>query len=98
MSVFIILLLPLIATALVCIPFKTALGIGRNVSVVRGCFDIVGANRVAGRGGRFRRSTLKMGMLKWIAVDGLSALILLLIAFVAPPRRFTPWVTWRMKI
>jgi hydrogenase-4 component B len=34
-------------------------------------------------GGHSVVSTLKIGLLKWIAVDGLSALILLLIAFVA---------------
>jgi hydrogenase-4 component F len=83
MSVLIILLLPLIATALVCIPFKKSWAAG--VTVVSSVAVLLFAARVAWltSSGASISSSLKVGMLKWIAVDGLSALILLLIAFVA---------------
>ena len=83
MSVLIILLLPLIATALVCLPFKRFWA--PSVTVVSSVAVLVLAARVAwltSSGGSIT-SDLKIGMLKWIAVDGLSALILLLISFVA---------------
>lgn len=82
MSVLIILLLPLIATALVCIPFKRFWAPG--VTVVSSVAILTLAAHIAwltSSGGSVT-SDLKVGMLKWIAVDGLSALILLLIAFV----------------
>jgi hydrogenase-4 component F len=82
MSVIIILLLPLVAAALVCIPFKKYWAAG--VTVVSSVAVLVLVARVAwltSAGGSIT-SALKIGMLKWIAVDGLSALILLLIAFV----------------
>ena len=83
MSVFIILLLPLIATALVCIPLKKHWASG--VTVVSCVAILILSARIALRvaAGDSVVSTLKIGLLKWIAVDGLSALILLLIAFVA---------------
>jgi hydrogenase-4 component F len=83
MSVLIILLLPLIATALVCIPFKKSWAAG--VTVVSSVAVLFFAARVAWltSSGNSITSALKVGMLKWIAVDGLSALILLLIAFIA---------------
>src|ERR1039457_4224835 len=82
MSVIIILLLPLVAAALVCIPFKKYWA--ADVTVVSFVAVLVLVARVAwltSAGGSIT-SALKIGMLKWIAVDGLSALILLLIAFV----------------
>jgi hydrogenase-4 component F len=83
MSVFIVLLLPLIATALVCIPFKRHWASG--VTAVSCVAVLILSARIALQvaAGESVVSTLKMGLLKWIAVDGLSALILLLIAFVA---------------
>lgn len=82
MSVIIILLLPLVAAALVCIPFKKYWAAG--VTVVSSVAVLVLVARVVwltSAGGSIT-AALKIGMLKWIAVDGLSALILLLIAFV----------------
>jgi hydrogenase-4 component F len=83
MSVIIILLLPLIATALVCIPLKKYWASG--VTVVSCLVILILATRIALRvaAGNSVVSTLKFGLRQWIAVDGLSALILLLIAFVA---------------
>jgi hydrogenase-4 component F len=81
-SIIIILLLPLIATALVCLPFKKAWAAG--VTVVASLAVLVLSARVAwltSAGGSVT-SDLKVGALKWINVDGLSALILVLIAFV----------------
>jgi len=82
MSVIIILLLPLVATALVCLPFKRDWAAG--VTVVSCLTILVLAARVAWlvSAGDSVTAGLKVGMLKWIAVDGLSALILLLIALV----------------
>jgi hydrogenase-4 component F len=82
MSVMVILLLPLVATGLVCIPGKRQWPAGVTVA---SCLTIlVLAARVAWlvSAGNSVTSGLKVGMLKWIAVDGLSALILLLIALV----------------
>jgi hydrogenase-4 component F len=82
MSVLIILLLPLIATALVCLPFKKIWASG--VTVISSLAVLILAARVAWltSTGNSITSDLKIGMLKWINVDGLSALILLLIAFI----------------
>jgi hydrogenase-4 component F len=82
MSVIVILLLPLVATALVCIPFKRDWAAG--VTVVSCLTILVLTVRVAWlvSAGNSVTAGLKIGMLKWIAVDGLSALILLLIALV----------------
>jgi len=83
MSVLIVLLLPLIATALVCLPFKRSWAAG--VTVVSSLAALVLSARVAWLVSEGNSVTvdLSAGWLKWIAVDGLSALILLLIAFVA---------------
>ncbi len=83
MSVLIILLIPLVATALVCIPLKRAWPMGVTV-VANGALLILTA-RLAWRlaAGKAFVSTLHAGMLKWISVDGLGALIVLLIALVA---------------
>jgi NADH:ubiquinone oxidoreductase subunit 5 (subunit L)/multisubunit Na+/H+ antiporter MnhA subunit len=83
MSVILILLLPLIATALVCIPFKKYWASG--VTVVSSVATLILAARIALQvaAGNLRHLRAQVGLLKWIAVDGLSALILLLIAFVA---------------
>lgn len=83
MSVLLILLIPLAATALVCIPVKRAWPMG--VTVVANLALLVLAAQLAWRvetGGAVT-AALRVSMLKWIAVDGLSALILLLIALVA---------------
>lgn len=82
MSVILLLLLPLIATALVCIPFNRYWAPG--VTVVSSVAILVLAARVAlvASAGHSVTAALKLGALKWIAVDGLSALIVLLIAFV----------------
>jgi hydrogenase-4 component F len=83
MSVLIILLIPLVATALVCIPLKRAWPMGVTV-VANGALLILTAQlawRLAA--GEAFVSTLHAGMLKWISVDGLGALIVLLIALVA---------------
>ncbi|HVU26452.1 MAG TPA: proton-conducting transporter membrane subunit [Verrucomicrobiae bacterium] len=82
MSVLIILLLPVIATALVCLPFKKFWASG--VTVVSSLAVLILSARIAWltSSGNSITSDLKIGALKWINVDGLSALILLLIAFI----------------
>jgi hydrogenase-4 component F len=82
MSVIVILLLPLAATVLVCLPGKSEWAAG--VTVVSCLTTLVLAARVAWivSGGSSVTATLPVGMLKWVAVDGLSALIMLLIALV----------------
>jgi hydrogenase-4 component F len=83
MSVLIILLLPLVAAALVCLPFKKSWASG--VTVVASLATLVLAARLAWliSAGNSVMTNWQAGWLKWIAVDGLSALILLLIALVA---------------
>jgi hydrogenase-4 component F len=82
MSVIVILLLPLVATGLVCLPGKGNWAAGVTVASCLSIFVL--AARVAWlvSAGNSVTALLKVGMLKWIAVDGLSALILLLIALV----------------
>ena len=82
MSVLLILLLPLIATALVCIPFNTYWA--PTITVISSVAILILAARLAlvASTGQAVTAVLKLGALKWIAVDGLSALIVLLIAFV----------------
>jgi hydrogenase-4 component F len=82
MSVIVILLLPLLATSLICLPFKRQWAAG--VTVVSCLTILVLAARLAWMvsAGDCVTTALKVGMLKWIAIDGLSALILLLIALV----------------
>ena len=82
MSIIVILLLPLAAALLVCIPFDKRWAPGVTVVfclanlilVVRLALQLVAGNPPA--------EMLDAGWSKWIAVDGLSALILLLIALV----------------
>jgi len=83
MSVLIILLIPLVATALVCIPLKRGWPMG--VTVVANAALLILTTQLAWRvaAGESITAALQLGMLKWIAVDGLSALIVLLIALVA---------------
>ncbi|MGA9665515.1 MAG: proton-conducting transporter membrane subunit [Gallionella sp.] len=83
MNVIIILLLPLIATLLVCIPFKKHWAAG--VTVVSSTAVLILSMEIAlqASAGKPVIAALDAGSLKWISVDGLSALILLLIAFVA---------------
>jgi hydrogenase-4 component F len=82
MSVIVTLLLPLAATVLVCLPGKREWAAG--VTVVSCLTILILAARVAliVSGGNSVTAALPVGMLNWIAVDGLSALILLLIASV----------------
>ena len=82
MSVIVILLLPLVTTGLVCLPGKGNWAAGVTVASCLSIFVL--AARVAWlvSAGNSVTALLKVGMLKWIAVDGLSALILLLIALV----------------
>jgi hydrogenase-4 component F len=82
MSVILILLLPLVATGIICIPIARNWAPG--VTVASSLTVLVLAVRVAWlvSEGNFITATLKTGLLRWIAVDGLSALILLLIASV----------------
>ncbi len=83
MSVLIILLIPLVATALVCIPLKRAWPMA--VTVVANAALLVLTTNIAWRlaaGGPFV-SAPPVWMLKWISVDGLGALIVLLISLVA---------------
>ena len=83
MSVIVILVLPLAAALLVCIP------LGRRwvpgVTVVSCLGDLILVARLAWQvvAGRTPAELLSTSWSKWIAVDGLSALILLLIALVA---------------
>ncbi|HUA38090.1 MAG TPA: proton-conducting transporter membrane subunit [Candidatus Sulfopaludibacter sp.] len=83
MSILIILLLPLIATLLVCLPLKKTWASG--VTVVASLATLMLSVRVAWlvAAGNSVTADLNIGWLNWIAVDGLSALILVLIAFVA---------------
>lgn len=82
MSVIIILLLPLVAAVLVCVP------LGRRwvpgVTVASCAADLVLVARLAGQivSDHAPGELLAPAWSKWIAVDGLSALILLLIALV----------------
>jgi hydrogenase-4 component F len=82
MSVIVILFPPLIAALLVCIPFRKSWAPG--VTVVSCLIVLILAAQMAWRvaAGGSVTDTLDPGWLKWIAVDGLSALILLLIALV----------------
>jgi len=82
-SVILILLLPLIATALVCLPLKRAWASG--VTVVSSLATLILSARLAWlvSAGNSATTDLSDAWHKWIAVDGLSALILVLIAFVA---------------
>jgi hydrogenase-4 component F len=82
MSILLILILPLVATGLVCLPFKTWWASAVTVIcslTVFGLASWVGWEISAGGSVTIG---LKSWILQWIAVDGLGALILLLIAFV----------------
>ena len=82
MSVLIILLPPLLAALLVCIPFGRRWVAG--VTVVSCLADLVLVGRLARQvvSNALPAQLLEPAWSKWLAVDGLSALILLLIAFV----------------
>jgi hydrogenase-4 component F len=82
MIVIAILLLPLVAAALVCLPFKRVWASG--VTVASSLAVLVLATRIAwviavDKTAAYGSDSIG---LKWVAVDGLSALILLLIAFI----------------
>lgn len=83
MTVFIILLIPLATTALVCIPLERTWPMG--VTVVGAGALLISTIRLAWHvaAGQALMSTSQEWMLKWFIADGLSALILLLIALVA---------------
>jgi len=82
MTISLILLLPLLATGLVCIPFRRSWA--ASVTVATSILVLILATRLAWRISVSNgvATAFHVGMLKWIAVDGLSALILLLIALV----------------
>jgi len=82
MNVMLILLLPLTAALLVCLPFDKRWAPG--VTVATSAVNLILTVRLAWRvsAGAAIVGSLQTGMLKWIAVDGLSSLILLLIALV----------------
>jgi hydrogenase-4 component F len=82
MSVIVILLLPVIAAVLTYLPFKNFWAAG--VTVVSSSTILVLAVRVAWlvSEGNSVTADLNPGLINWIAVDGLSALMLLLIAFI----------------
>ena len=83
MSVIVILLVPLVAALLVCIPLGKRWVPG--VTVVSCLADLILIARLARQvvAGHAPGELLDAAWSKWIAVDGLSALILLLIALVA---------------
>lgn len=83
MSVIWILFPPLIAAALAGVPFRRSWVPG--VTVVSSLIVLAAAAQMAWRvaAGGSVTDGLDPGWLNWVAVDGLSALILLLIAFVA---------------
>jgi len=83
MSVLIILLIPLVATALVCIPLKRAWPRGVTVLANGALLFLTAKLALRLAAGEPFVSTLHAGLLKWISVDGLGALIVLLIALVA---------------
>ncbi len=82
MSVIVILLVPLVAALLVCIPYGRRWVPG--VTVVSSLTALILIARLAGQvvAGHVPSELLDASWSKWIAVDGLSALILLLIALV----------------
>ncbi len=83
MTILIILLIPLLATALVCIPLKRAWPMG--ITVVAAGALLISTVQLAWHvaAGHALASTSQEWMRKWFVADGLSALILLLIALVA---------------
>ncbi len=83
MSVVIILLIPLVATALVCIPLKKAWPMA--VTVVANTALLIVSAQLAWRlaNGEPFVSAPSVWMLKWVFVDALGALIVLLISLVA---------------
>jgi hydrogenase-4 component F len=82
MKALFILIIPIVAAGLVCLPIRRfwapALTVISSLVVLLLTAQIAWA--VAA--GHSITATFKHGMLKWIAIDGFSALILLLIAFV----------------
>ncbi len=82
MSIAFILGMPLIASALILLPLKQYwAGV---ITVVSSLVILVLAVRVAlfVSTGKIVTSALGIGLLKWVSVDGLSGLILLLVAFI----------------
>jgi len=85
MNVIVLLGLPLAAAALSCLPwrrFAPAVTIASCLAVLADSVDI--ARRVVGSGPAVVAPN-------WIVVDGLSALVLLLIAFVGVTAAFFSW-------
>jgi hydrogenase-4 component F len=81
-SILVILLLPLIATVLVCIPFGKRWMAGVTVVFCLGNLILVGRLAWQVAAGRRPAELLDAAWSKWIVADGLSVLILLLIALV----------------
>lgn len=82
MSIIVVLLVPLLATLLVAIP--RGRGWAPGVTIVSSLAVLVLATQLAWQvvAGAPPAELLEPGWAKWIALDGLSVLILLLIAFV----------------
>ena len=82
MSVLIILLLPLIAAALACVRghrlWAPVVTVAANLAGLALAVRLVWATAA----GHFETAVMNVGLWRWIAVDGLSALVLLLVAFV----------------
>jgi hydrogenase-4 component F len=83
MSVLIILLPPLVAALLVCIPLGKRWAPGVTVASCLVNLILIGQLSQQIAAGRAPRELLGAAWSKWIAVDGLSALVLLLIALIS---------------
>jgi len=83
MSILIILLPPLVAALLVCIPIGKRWAAGITVVSCLVNLILIGQLTQQVVAGRIPRELLGAAWSKWIAVDGLSALVLLLIALIA---------------
>ena len=82
MNIILILLVPLVATALVCLPLPRRWPMGVTLAACAALL-ILTVRLAWNLANHAVVSVPQMWMLKWIAVDGLSALILGLIALVA---------------
>lgn len=83
MTLLAILLVPLIATALVSIPVGRRWPMGVTVGASTALLALTGRLALKLVNGLPVVAAPEVGMLKWVSADGLSALILLLIALVA---------------
>lgn len=82
MNIIIILLLPVVAAALVYLPFEKSWATGVTLASSTAIMALAGRVAWLVSSGNSVTSDINPVLLKWFAVDGLSALLLLLIAFV----------------